>query len=69
MQSKAARWRCRAISDALKERKFGGVFGELIVWWSRNKAAQHERMGMTQHRAAEVLRSRGAPAGGSTSLN
>ena len=32
---------CAAIYDALKQRKFGGSFESLLVWWQDNKAVRH----------------------------
>lgn len=36
---------CAAIYDAFKARKFGGDFDKLLLWWQRNKAARHARLG------------------------
>jgi hypothetical protein len=35
---------CTATYDALKERKFGGDFDALLLWWQKNRAAEHARL-------------------------
>jgi hypothetical protein len=35
---------CGSVYDELKTLKFGGDFGELLVWWKQNKPAEHERL-------------------------
>jgi hypothetical protein len=35
---------CSAITDALKNEKFGGDFFELHTWWQRNKTREHEAL-------------------------
>ena len=32
---------CVVVYDALKERKFGGDFDQLVAWWNRDKVVQH----------------------------
>ncbi len=32
---------CSAVTDALKNERFGGDFSELLAWWQRNKPAEH----------------------------
>jgi hypothetical protein len=55
--------RCGAVYDALRARKFGGDFDQLVLWWSRHKAAQHERMALVKTRAAAAARARDSLAG------
>jgi len=35
---------CTATYDALKERKFGGDFEALLLWWQKNKAAEYAKL-------------------------
>ena len=38
---------CTTWLDELKERRFGGDFGEFLVWWQEHKAEQHaQRLGL-----------------------
>ena len=34
--------KCGEIYENVKRRKFGGDFQSLLVWWQRNKAAEHQ---------------------------
>jgi hypothetical protein len=40
---------CSDVTQALREQKFGGDFGQLLEWWRQNKSAAHS--------AVESLRS------------
>ena len=35
---------CSAVTDELKQRKFGGDFGELLTWWRLKKPIEHARL-------------------------
>ena len=35
---------CSAITNELKNQKFGGDFGELLEWWRANKRAEHQKL-------------------------
>lgn len=35
---------CTGVFEALKERKFGGDFGELLAWWRANKLIEHTKL-------------------------
>jgi hypothetical protein len=35
---------CSAITDELKNQKFGGDFAELLEWWRANKRAEHQKL-------------------------
>jgi hypothetical protein len=48
--------RCSAVYDALKELKFGGDFGQLVLWWSRHKLAEHARIEEAARRDVGVRR-------------
>ena len=41
---------CSAVYDALKERKFGGDFAELLRWWQQHKVARHAKLTEVHHR-------------------
>ena len=36
--------RCIAVSDALRELRFGNDLDRLVVWWREHKPAQHARL-------------------------
>jgi|RhiMethySRZTD1v2_1073278.scaffolds.fasta_scaffold668180_2 hypothetical protein len=35
---------CTAVTDGLKNAKFGGDFHALLAWWRENKPAEHGRL-------------------------
>ena len=35
---------CMAVTDELKQQKFGGDFLELLGWWRQNKLATHAKL-------------------------
>ena len=35
---------CRYVTEELKQRRFGGSFGQMLEWWRDNKAAEHRRL-------------------------
>jgi len=35
---------CTAVTEGLKNEKFGGDFGALVVWWRQNKPTEHGRL-------------------------
>ena len=49
---------CSAVYDALKERKFGGDFAELLRWWQDNKIARHAKLDEAYPGAAASERAR-----------
>jgi hypothetical protein len=42
---------CGEIYENVKRRKFGGDFQALLVWWQRNKAAEHQLLAAARVRA------------------
>jgi len=41
---------CAAVTDELKEAKFGGDFDEMVLWWRQNKTAEFERLAAADQR-------------------
>jgi len=39
---------CNAVFDELKAARFGGDFEQLLDWWRRHKAAQHQKLARAQ---------------------
>ena len=35
---------CSAVTDELKQQKFGGDFGEMLEWWRQKKPVEHNRL-------------------------
>jgi hypothetical protein len=35
---------CSAVTDAIKNVKFGGDFGQMLEWWRQNKLTEHRRL-------------------------
>jgi len=36
---------CERLTDALKQRRFGGDFTRFLAWWQERKAVEHARRG------------------------
>lgn len=36
---------CERLTDALKQRRFGGDFKRFLAWWQERKAIEHARRG------------------------
>ncbi|HEU0203637.1 MAG TPA: hypothetical protein VFR86_24770 [Burkholderiaceae bacterium] len=45
---------CEAVTEELKQRRFGGDFDRLLVWWQQNKAAEHGRLQAIQQAARRL---------------
>jgi hypothetical protein len=37
---------CERLTDALKQRRFGGDFTRLLAWWQERKAVEYARRGV-----------------------
>jgi hypothetical protein len=35
---------CSAVTDELKNEKFGGDFEEMVKWWQKNKLVEHQKL-------------------------
>ena len=38
---------CGAVTDELRNEKFGGSYPEMIAWWRQNKPVEHEKLAST----------------------
>jgi hypothetical protein len=45
---------CERLTDALKQRRFGGDFSRFLNWWSERKAVEHARRGLGSASAVEA---------------
>ncbi len=41
---------CAAVTEELKQKKFGGDFEQMLNWWRNNKVAEHGKLAAKENR-------------------